>query len=154
MRAATGRPYGSVHIHKEAVMLNQHEIMQTIQMIDQQHLDVRTITMGISLLSCAHSDVKTSCDKVYDKITKYAENLVATGEAIEKEFGIPIVNKRISVTPIALVAAAAETETAPSPTAARTPPPAGPRWTPRTGRTWSSVCRRRSRPSTPSPPPP
>ena len=91
-------------------MLNQHEIMQTIQMIDQQHLDVRTITMGISLLSCAHSDVKVACDKVYDKITRYAEKLVATGEAIEKEFGIPIVNKRISVTPIALVAAAAETD--------------------------------------------
>ena len=91
-------------------MLNQHEIMQTIQMIDQQHLDVRTITMGISLLSCAHSDVKVACDKVYDKITRYAEELVATGEAIEKEFGIPIVNKRISVTPIALVAAAADTD--------------------------------------------
>ena len=91
-------------------MLNQSEIMQTIQMIDQQHLDVRTITMGISLLSCAHSDVKVACDKVYDKITRYAENLVATGEAIEKEFGIPIVNKRISVTPIALVAAASETD--------------------------------------------
>ena len=91
-------------------MLNQHEIMQTIQMIDQQHLDVRTITMGISLLSCAHSDVKAACDKVYDKITRYAEHLVATGEAIEKEFGIPIVNKRISVTPIALVAAASETD--------------------------------------------
>ena len=91
-------------------MLNQHEIMQTIQMIDQQHLDVRTITMGISLLSCAHSDVRTACDKVYDKITKYAEKLVATGQAIEKEFGIPIVNKRISVTPIALVGAAAETD--------------------------------------------
>ncbi len=91
-------------------MLNQHEIMQTIQMIDQQHLDVRTITMGISLLSCAHSDVKTACDKVYDKITRCAEKLVATGQAIEKEFGIPIVNKRISVTPIALVAAAAETD--------------------------------------------
>ena len=91
-------------------MLNQHEIMQTIQMIDQQHLDVRTITMGISLLSCAHSDVDTACAKVYDKITKYAEKLVATGQAIEKEFGIPIVNKRISVTPIALVAAAAETD--------------------------------------------
>ena len=88
-------------------MLNQHEIMQTIQMIDQQHLDVRTITMGISLLSCAHSDPKIACTKVYDKITRYAENLVATGEAIEKEFGIPIVNKRISVTPMALVAAAA-----------------------------------------------
>jgi len=91
-------------------VLNQNEIMQTIRMIDQQHLDVRTITMGISLLSCAHSDVKAACDKVYDKITRYAENLVATGEAIEKEFGIPIVNKRISVTPIALVAAAAETD--------------------------------------------
>ena len=92
------------------MLLNQNEIMQTIQMIDQQHLDVRTITMGISLLSCAHSDVNTACDKIYDKITKYAEKLVQTGEDIEKEFGIPIVNKRISVTPIALVAAAAETE--------------------------------------------
>ena len=92
------------------MLLNQNEIMQTIQMIDQQHLDVRTITMGISLLSCAHSDVNTACDKIYDKITNYAEKLVQTGEDIEKEFGIPIVNKRISVTPIALVAAAAETE--------------------------------------------
>ncbi len=92
------------------MLLNQNEIMQTIQMIDQQHLDVRTITMGISLLSCAHSDVNTACGKIYDKITKYAENLVKTGEEIEKEFGIPIVNKRISVTPIAMVAAAAETE--------------------------------------------
>ena len=91
-------------------MLNQHEIMQTIQMIDQQHLDVRTITMGVSLLSCAHSDVKTACTKIYDKITRYAEHLVSTGEAIEKEFGIPIVNKRISVTPVALVAAASETD--------------------------------------------
>ena len=91
-------------------MLSQNEIMQTIQMIDQQHLDVRTITMGISLLSCAHSDPKIACDKIYDKITRYAEKLVPTGEAIEKEFGIPIVNKRISVTPIALVAAAAETD--------------------------------------------
>ena len=91
-------------------MLSQHEIMQTIQMIDQQHLDVRTITMGISLLSCARSDPRQACDAIYDKITRCAENLVATGEAIEKEFGIPIVNKRISVTPIALVAAAAETD--------------------------------------------
>ena len=87
-------------------MLNSNEILQTIEMIDQQHLDVRTITMGISLLSCAHSDVKVACDKVYDKITRYAEKLVATGEAIEKEFGIPIVNKRISVTPIAMITAA------------------------------------------------
>ncbi len=89
-------------------MLNQHEIMQTIRMIDQQHLDARTITMGICLLSCAHSDIKIACDKVYDKITRSAEHLVATGEAIEKEFGIPIVNKRISVTPIALVGAACD----------------------------------------------
>ena len=93
-------------------MLSQHEIMQTIQMIDQQHLDVRTITMGISLLSCARSDPKQACGAIYDKITRYAEKLVSTGEAIEKEFGIPIVNKRISVTPIALVAAAAETGSA------------------------------------------
>ena len=91
-------------------MLNQHEIMQTIQMIDQQHLDVRTITMGISLLSCAHSEVDVACTKIYDKITRYAEHLVATGQAIEREFGIPIVNKRISVTPISLVAAASDTD--------------------------------------------
>ncbi len=89
-------------------MLHQQEIMETIGMIDQQNLDVRTITMGISLLSCAHADPKIACQQVYDKITKYAENLVKTGEAIEKEYGIPIVNKRISVTPIALVAAASQ----------------------------------------------
>ena len=90
-------------------MLKQSEILDTIKMIDQQNLDVRTITMGISLLSCAHSDPKVACDNIYDKITRYAENLVRTGEDIEREFGIPIVNKRISVTPIALVAAAAQT---------------------------------------------
>ena len=91
-------------------MINTNEILDTIHMIDQQHLDVRTITMGISLLSCARSDPKAACGAIYDKVTRYAEKLVATGEAIEKEFGIPIVNKRISVTPIALVAAAAETD--------------------------------------------
>ena len=91
-------------------MLSHNEIMQTIQMIDQQHLDVRTITMGISLLSCAHSDPEKACARIYDKITRSAEKLVVTGEEIEKEFGIPIVNKRISVTPVALVAAASETE--------------------------------------------
>ncbi len=89
-------------------MLNQQEIMETIGMIEGQNLDVRTITMGISLLSCAHSDPKIACDNIYDKITKYAENLVKTGEDLEKEYGIPIVNKRISVTPIALVAAASQ----------------------------------------------
>ena len=91
-------------------MLSQHEIMQTIQMIDQQHLDIRTITMGISLLSCCDPDPKRACEKIYDKITRYAEKLVRTGEDIEREFGIPIVNKRISVTPMALVAGASETE--------------------------------------------
>ena len=89
-------------------MINQNEILDTIHMIDQQHLDIRTITMGISLLDCADSDPKTACRKIYDKITRKAAHLVATGEAIEREFGIPIVNKRISVTPMALVAGASE----------------------------------------------
>ena len=97
-------------------MLNQKEILSTIEMIDQQHLDIRTITMGISLLSCCDPDPKRACEKIYDKITRYAERLVRTGEDIEREFGIPIVNKRISVTPMALVAGASETEdTCPSP---------------------------------------
>ena len=91
-------------------MLNQKEILSTIEMIDQQHLDIRTITMGISLLSCCDPDPKRACEKIYDKITRYAEMLVRTGEDIEREFGIPIVNKRISVTPMALVAGASETE--------------------------------------------
>ena len=90
-------------------MLNQNDVLSTVQMIDRQHLDIRTITMGISLLSCADRDAKAACAKIYDKIARCAENLVKTGEDIEREFGIPIVNKRISVTPIALVAAASET---------------------------------------------
>ena len=90
-------------------MINANEILDTVNMIDQQHLDVRTITMGISLLDCADPDPNVACRKIYDKITRRAERLVATGEAIEAEFGIPIVNKRISVTPIALVAGASET---------------------------------------------
>ena len=79
-------------------------------MFNQQHLDIRTITMGISLLDCADPDPKAACQKVYDKICKKAEHLVATGQTIEKEFGIPIVNKRVSVTPISLVASASNTE--------------------------------------------
>ena len=86
-------------------MFNVTEILQTNEMIDQQHLDIRTITMGISLLDCAHQDVDTACQRIYDKITRRAEKLVATGCEIEHEFGIPIVNKRISVTPIALIVA-------------------------------------------------
>ncbi len=87
-------------------MHNQKEILATIDMIDNQHLDVRTITMGISLLDCCSDSVEVTAEKIYNKITTLAKELVKTGEDIEKEFGIPIVNKRISVTPISLVAAA------------------------------------------------
>ncbi len=89
-------------------MINRGEILETIEMIDQQHLDVRTVTMGISLLDCCDSSAEAACRKIYDKITRSAKDLVRVGEEIEAEFGIPIVNKRISVTPIALVAAASE----------------------------------------------
>ncbi len=91
-------------------MLSSNEILDTISMIDQQHLDIRTITMGISLLDCADPDAEAACRKLYDKICRKAEKLVETGEAIEREFGIPIVNKRISVTPISLVAGASITD--------------------------------------------
>ena len=82
-------------------MINRFEITETINMIDRENLDIRTITMGISLKSCAGPDVDTVCQKVYDKITSYAKDLVKVGEDIEQQFGIPIVNKRISVTPVA-----------------------------------------------------
>lgn len=91
-------------------MLNNKEIQATLNMIDEQHLDVRTITMGVSLLDCCDPDPKAACRKIYEKICRKAENLVRTGEDIETEFGIPIVNKRISVTPMYMVAAASETE--------------------------------------------
>ncbi len=91
-------------------MLNNNDIISTIKMIDQQHLDIRTITMGISLLDCCDPDPKRACEKIYEKITTSAANLVKTGEDIEAEFGIPIVNKRISVTPMALVAGASRTD--------------------------------------------
>ena len=90
-------------------MINTNDILQTIQMIDHQHLDVRTITMGVNLLDCCDPDPAAACRKIYDKITTSAEKLVKTGEDIETEFGIPIVNKRISVTPMALVAGASRT---------------------------------------------
>ncbi len=91
-------------------MINTGEILQTIEMIDQQHLDIRTITMGINLLDCCDSDPKAACRKIYDKITSSARHLVRVGGEIEAEFGIPIVNKRISVTPMALVAGASQTD--------------------------------------------
>ena len=86
-------------------MLNINDILETIRMIETEHLDIRTITMGISLLDCSAGDPKTLSDRIYDKITKKAERLVQVGEDLEKEFGIPIVNKRVSVTPISLVGA-------------------------------------------------
>ena len=91
-------------------MLNVKDILATQDMIDKRHLDIRTITMGISLLDCTDRDVHACAKKIYDKITRCAKDLVKTGEEIEKEFGIPIVNKRISVTPIALVGASCETD--------------------------------------------
>ena len=86
-------------------MLNLNDILETINMIRQENLDIRTITMGISLLDCADSDIDVSCEKVYNKIVRLAGNLVKTGEDIEAEYGIPIINKRISVTPISMLVA-------------------------------------------------
>ena len=86
-------------------MLNIMEVHETNKMIEQEKLDVRTITMGISLLDCAADSVDEVCENIYNKITTYAKDLVSTGQAIERDFGIPIVNKRITVTPISLVGA-------------------------------------------------
>ncbi|BBK62295.1 PFL family protein [Amedibacterium intestinale] len=87
-------------------MLNVNDILETIKMIDEECLDVRTITMGISLLDCCDSDIDRSCEKIYNKITRLAKDLVKTGEDISREYGIPIINKRISVTPISMLLAA------------------------------------------------
>lgn len=84
-------------------MINITEVFETNKMIEQENLDVRTITMGINLLDCADKDLNVTCEKIYNKITTLASRLVETGEEIAKEFGIPIVNKRISITPISLV---------------------------------------------------
>ena len=87
-------------------MINYKDILETITMIQDENLDIRTITMGISLLDCCDSDIDRSCEKVYKKITEKAKDLVRVGEEIEKEYGIPIINKRISVTPISMLVAA------------------------------------------------
>ena len=87
-------------------MINLSDILETIRMIQDECLDIRTITMGISLLDCIDSDIDKACEKVYNKITSCAKNLVSVGNEIEKEYGIPIINKRISVTPIAMISAA------------------------------------------------
>jgi len=91
-------------------VITRLEVQETNKMIEEAKLDVRTITLGISLQDCADSDINRFNQKIYDKITKTAENLVKTGEEIEKEFGIPIVNKRISVTPISIAAAGCQTD--------------------------------------------
>ena len=88
-------------------MINMFEVNETNKMIEQENLDVRTITMGISLLDCIDSDLEKVNENIYNKITKYAKDLVETGDKIAVEYGIPIVNKRISVTPVALVGGAA-----------------------------------------------
>lgn len=89
-------------------MLNTRDILETITMIQDEALDIRTITMGISLLDCIDPDIDKSCQKIYDKICLYAKDLVKVGNDIEKEYGIPIINKRISVTPISMIAAACQ----------------------------------------------
>lgn len=87
-------------------MLNVYDILETIRMIQDECLDIRTITMGISLLDCIDTDIDKACEKVYEKIVRHAERLVPVGQQIEKEYGIPIINKRISVTPVAMLCGA------------------------------------------------
>ena len=84
-------------------MININEVLETNKMIEQENLDVRTITMGISLLDCAADTVSTTCDNIRQKILRLASRLVEVGEDISHEYGIPIVNKRISITPVAIV---------------------------------------------------
>lgn len=86
------------------------EIIETLTMIEKENLDIRTITMGISLRDCSHPDINKFCDNIYEKICRLAGKLVKTGESIQKEYGVPIVNKRVSVTPIALVAESSRTD--------------------------------------------
>jgi len=91
-------------------MIRAENVFETNRMIEENKLDIRTITMGISLRDCSHSDLATFCTNVYDKITKQAENLVRVGEELEATYGIPIVNKRVSITPVAIAADACRTD--------------------------------------------
>ena len=91
-------------------MINSHQILETIKMIEDENLDIRTITMGISLFDCCHSDGKISRQKIYDKITRKAEKLVYVGEQISIEYGIPIINKRVAVSPISMIAGSTDEE--------------------------------------------
>ncbi|MDR3331548.1 MAG: PFL family protein [Synergistaceae bacterium] len=91
-------------------MISMHEVQETVRMISEANLDVRTITMGINLLDCADSDYEAFCRKIYEKIVRKAERLARVGDDISKEYGIPVVNKRVSVTPIAIAAAGCRCE--------------------------------------------
>jgi uncharacterized protein (UPF0210 family) len=91
-------------------MIRTREVLETIKMIQEECLDIRTITMGISLRDCCHGDSKQSRQMIYDKITRLAANLVKVGNDIEKEYGIPIINKRVSVTPISIIAESSDEE--------------------------------------------
>ena len=86
------------------------EILETLRMIELETLDIRTTTLGINLYDCADPDLESTCEKIYTKIVHHARNLVEIGEGIARDFGVPIVNKRIAVTPVSLVAAASGAE--------------------------------------------
>ena len=92
------------------ISISNEEIKETIHMIQAENLDIRTITMGISLRDCADSDVQKTADKVYEKIVRYAHDLAYTGEVLAEEYGVPIINKRVSVTPISLIAESCQTD--------------------------------------------
>ena len=91
-------------------IVTRSDILETINMIQHENLDVRTITMGISLYDCVSDDIDKLCNHIYDKITHKAENIVAVGDSIGKKYGIPIVNKRVSVTPVALIGGKANSD--------------------------------------------
>ena len=91
-------------------MLNAYDIIDTIKMIEEEHLDIRTVTMGISLVDCIRGSITETADRVYDKITSRAKNLVSVANEISKEYGVPIVNKRVSVTPMSILGGAVDTE--------------------------------------------
>ena len=93
-----------------AIQFSPQEILETIRMVQMENLDIRTITLGVSLRNCAHPDIRVAAGKAYDKICRSAARLVATGDEIEREYGIPIINKRISVTPIALIAESSDSD--------------------------------------------
>ena len=91
-------------------MISRMEVLETNQMIQESNLDVRTITMGINLMDCADPDINKFNENIYNKITTLAKDLVAVGDELAKQYGVPVVNKRISVTPIAIAAAGCKTD--------------------------------------------